>query len=121
MSGQAFQFVPGMGAVPLEPAMPAGGVIGAGDAIAALRSQVEAQEAARTPGKHSPAAPQTSAPLPRGRSLVAQIRDRLKVVRHELKALRRLEREEAELKRLLVAAKAPPAPVTHITSARKSG
>jgi hypothetical protein len=121
MSGQAFQFVPGVGAVPLETAVSAGNIIGAGDAIAALRAQVDAQEAQRAPGKPpaTPASP--SAPLSRGRPLVSQIRDRLKVVRAELKALRRLEREEAELKRLLVAAKAPPAPVTHITSARKSG
>lgn len=118
--GEAFQFTP-TGVTPLEEPQPVGGVIPAAEAIARIRAQGEAREqsARATPAPKTNIAP--AQPLPRGRSLVAQIRDRLKVVRAELKALSRLEREEAELKRLLAAAKQPPAHVTHITSARKSG
>jgi hypothetical protein len=114
--GSAFEFTPG-GVQPLAPAQP-GGVISASDAIAKLREQVDAQERARTPARV--AAPLSSASLKPG-SLKKQIRDRLRVVNAELKKMKRLEEEAAELKRLLAAAKAPPAGVTSINSARKSG
>lgn len=118
MNGQAFEFTPG-GVQPLAPTAPAGVVVPAGQAIAKIREQFESQERSRTGAE-----PQNERPLIRTLqpgSLVKQIRERLRVIRAELKALRRLEHEEAELKRLLAAAKAPPAAVTHITSARKSG
>jgi len=113
MSGQAFEFTPNGPQVLAPTAANAPGVTNAAEAVARIREQVDAKEQARG----AVVAPKAL----RGRSLVAQIRDRLKAVRAELKALRRLEREEAELKRLLAAAKQPPAAVTHITSARKSG
>jgi hypothetical protein len=116
--GSAFEFTPA-GVQPLAPAQP-GGVISASDAIAKLREQVDAQERARTPVRVAPVSPLSSASLKPG-SLKKQIRDRLRVVNAELKKMKRLEEEAAELKRLLAAAKAPPAGVTSINSARKSG
>jgi hypothetical protein len=125
MNGQAFEFTPG-GVQPLQASAPAAGIIPAGEAVRALRAQGEQNEKLRTPPDIGPKATEVFArvALTSGlnrRSFTKELRERLRVVRAELKALRRLEREEAELKRLLAAAKAPPAAVTHITSARKSG
>lgn len=118
----AFEFTPA-GIRPLQEPVP-GGTIGAGDAIAALRAQVDAQEAKRVAAKPAQAAPRStpaeSKPL-KPKSLIGQIRARLTEIRRELKRLHALELEAGELERLLAAAKAPPAGVTHINSARKSG
>lgn len=132
MSGEAFEFTPG-GIQPLAPPVPTAGTISAAVAVAALREQVadkELREAQERKAARGPSARETShelgakaalsAPLNR-RSFVSELRARLAQVRRELKAKRRLEAEEAELVRLIAAAKQPPARVTPITSARKSG
>jgi hypothetical protein len=120
MSGEAFEFTPA-GVQPLSSPTATAGTINAADAVAALREQVARQDAARSLQAASKAAPAASAkPLSR-RSFVRDLRDRLAQVRRELKTKRLLESEEAELVRLIAAAKQPPARVTPITSARKSG
>jgi hypothetical protein len=118
MSGEAFQFTPG-GVVPLEDAQPAGAVIPAAQAIAQIRAHGQAQ--APQSALPAPVAARPAArPLER-RSFLRELKARLADVRRELRAKRRLENEEAELVRLIAAAKQPPANVTPITSARKSG
>lgn len=115
----AFEFTPG-GVQPLTDA-PATGVIPAGEAIRSLRAQVDASEAARVvPPTKSSKTQLSSAPLTR-KSFLPELRARQRVVRAELKRMRGLEDEDAELSRLIAAAKAPPAHVTPITNARKSG
>jgi hypothetical protein len=121
MSGQSFEFTPaGVQPLALSPVAP-GSIIPAGQAIAALKQQVAEQEAARA----APAPAKTRQPLAgvalTGKSLVKQIRIRLAEVTRELRRLAALEREQAELKRLLAAAKRPPASVADINRARKSG
>jgi len=121
MSGQSFEFTPA-GIRPLDAApIAAGEVIPAAQAIAALKAQVATQEAARPVGRSTHPAALEPTPHLTGKSLVKQIRARLADVRRELKRLRKLEAEEAELKRLLAAAKQPPARVTDIHQARRSG
>ncbi len=126
MNGSAFEFTPGgVRPLALDGAAPTA-VIPAGQAIAALKQQVADQEAARATSANRHDGPRAVAEAAlatnlTGRSLVAQIRARLRIVRGELKRLAKLEREEAELKRLLAAAKQPPAKVTDIHQARRSG
>jgi len=119
MSGQSFEFTP-TGIQPLAEPVSAQGTINAADAVNAIRAQGAKQEAARSAPAPSSAGIKKGAPLNR-RSFVAELRARLSEVRRELKAKRRLESEEHELVRLIAAAKQPPARVTPITSARKSG
>jgi hypothetical protein len=121
MSGQSFEFTPG-GIRPLEEQTPQPtGVINAADAVASLQAAVAAQEAARSKPGPSPIGKRpTEQPLTR-RSFRRELRARLAVVEREIKRLRGLEDEAAELRRLLAALRAPPARVTDITQARKSG
>jgi hypothetical protein len=122
-AGQAFEFTPG-GIQPLAaPSLtgPSPAVIPAGQAIATLRQQVAEQEAAREAPKATPIRASVAPAALTGRALIKNIRARLREVSAELKRLDRLRREQAELKRLLAAAKQPPASVASIHSARKSG
>ncbi len=115
MSGQAFQFTPG-GVEPLvSPTTFAGQVIPAAEAVAQLRAQVAAQPV-HTPAKQ----PLATKPIRRV-SLVKEIRERLRAIEREIKSLERLQREAAELRRMLAAAKQPPATVADIHKSRKSG
>lgn len=57
----------------------------------------------------------------RRQSLVKEIRERLRAIQRELKHHERLQREAAELRRMLAAAKQPPATVADIHKPRKSG
>lgn len=95
------------------------GIVNAAAAVAQLREQVAQQEAARAVPKRATknAVPEKSEPLKR-RHFVKELRSRLKVVERQIKALRELEEEAAEIKRLIAAAKAPPAKVTDIAKAR---
>jgi hypothetical protein len=116
MSGQSFQFTPG-GVEPLaEPSVPPGAIINAGAAVEAMRRQGVAKAAPVA----QPAHPAQHKPLKR-RSLVQQIRAELRDAERELKRLKRVERDVAELRRLLAAAKQPPATVADIHKTRKSG
>lgn len=120
MSGAAFEFTP-MGPRPLAEPSPVGGIVQAGAAIAAIRAQVDEQDRARAGiASTGAAAPIAAAKLKPG-SLKRQIRERLKIVKAELRRMRGLEQEVEELERMLVAAKTLPARVTPINSARKSG
>jgi hypothetical protein len=119
MSGQAFEFTPG-GIKPLvAPSVAPGTVINAADAVAQMRAAQQAQVAA------APALPVAKPAIGtkpiRRRSLVKEIRERLRAVEREIKGLDRLKREAAELRRLLAAAKQPPATVADLHQARKSG
>ena len=111
----------------LQDAGPMGGIVNARDAIA----QTKASATAETPVallpeqvRALPVTPQAGikkgAPLNR-RSFVAELKAHLSEIRRELKAKHLLESEEHELVRLIAAAKQPPARVTPINSARKSG
>lgn len=116
---QAFEFAPG-GPRPLgESGEPV--IIPAAQAIAAFRAQAPAETpVARLPGEK----PRAKAnPLDRitRKSFLPELRARLRVVETEIRRMRGLEDEAAELKRLIAAAKAPPAGVTDISTARKSG
>jgi hypothetical protein len=118
MSGQAFEFTPG-GVQPLAlPAQAPGAVINARDAIESIKAaHVEHVNSAKPPSAKQVTA---SKPIKRA-SLVKQIRLRLRDIERELKSLGRLQLEAAELRRLLAAAKQPPAAVADIHKARKSG
>lgn len=108
------------------------GTINAGDAVRQLQAQVAQQEAARVVAPAKKAAPlvyeidtvpldeKRITPLKR-RHFVKELRARLSVVERQIKNLRALEDEAAEIKRLIAAAKAPPAKVTPITTARSAG
>ena len=112
----------------LQDAGPMGGIVNARDAIAQMKASATAETPVALLPEQVRALPVTpsarvktgTAPLNR-RSFVAELRSRLAEVRRELKAKRRLESEEHELVRLIAAAKQPPARVTPINSARKSG
>jgi hypothetical protein len=97
------------------------GVVSAAQAVADLREQVARQEAARPVGKVTvkTAPPTAISPLKR-RYFVKELRARLRVVERQIKSLRGLEEEALEIRRLIAAAKAPPAKVTAINT-RKSG
>lgn len=115
----AFEFTPS-GVRELRPVDgAAGGIVPAAQAVADLREQVAQQEATRGRPKMS-AVRADPAPVKR-RQFVKELRARLRVVERQIKSLRELEDEAAEIKRLIAAAKAPPAKVTDITTARKSG
>jgi hypothetical protein len=121
MSGQGFEFTPG-GVIPLAAPVPgAGGTINAADAVAQMRAAQQAHVS--TVAVHSaPAAkPVIGAQPIRRRSLIKEIRDRLRAVERELKSHARLQREASELRRLLAAAKQPTATVADIHQARKTG
>ncbi len=113
MSGQSFQMTPG-GIEPLAtPATAPGQVINARDAIAQMQAHAQAQAAAQPPARLP------TKPIRRV-SLVKEIRERLRAIEREVKSLERLQREAAELRRMLAAAKQPPASVADIHKARKS-
>jgi hypothetical protein len=126
----SFEFTPGGVKELGAEASNATATINAGDAIRAMKDQVAQQEAARAvpAGKTVkltydisalPAKPVTP-PLKR-RHFVKELRARLAVVERQIKNLRELEDEAAEIKRLIAAAKAPAAKVTPITTARSAG
>lgn len=116
---QAFEFAPG-GPRPLGNAEPA--VIPAAQAIATLRAQQTETPPALLP-EARPRSPKVLATAERitRKSFLPELRTRLRVVETEIRRMRGLEDEAAELKRLIAAAKAPPAGVTDISTARKSG
>jgi hypothetical protein len=115
MSGQGFEFRPG-GVVPMaEPAASPGAIINAADAVAQIRAQGQAQAAAAP----TPTPARAAAPIRKG-SLVKEIRGRLRDIERALKDHERLKREATQLRRMLAAAKQPPATVADI-HARKSG
>lgn len=127
--GQAFEFTPG-GIVELkedgqsqgQPIAP--GIMAGGAALEAARAQQPVaipQSAPRLPADaRAPVVPGDAPKLNR-REWRKELQARLKVVQREIKRLRSLEDEEAELQRLIAAAKQPPAKVTRIDSARRSG
>lgn len=124
--GNTFEFTPaGIREHGPEGAAVNTGVVSAAQAVADLREQVAKQEAARAPtvrvGDSAMVAtkPLPSAPLKR-RHFVKELRARLRVVERQIKLLRDLEEEASEIRRLIAAAKAPPAKVTAINT-RKSG
>jgi hypothetical protein len=123
MSG--FEFRPG-GIVPMqEPAAAPGAIINAADAVAQIRAAGQAQAAAAPAPAPAPdprmgmhrVAP---APIRKG-SLVKEIRGRLRDIERALKDHERLKREATQLRRMLAAAKQPPATVADIHKSRKSG
>lgn len=129
MSGQGFEFTPG-GILPLAaPAPGAGGTINAADAVAQMRAAAQAHVA--TVGKLEPGDTVRHATGPRAigtqtgglrrRSLVKEIRERLRAVEREIKNLEWLQAEAVKLRRMLAAAKQPPATVADLHKARKSG
>lgn len=103
-----------------DAAAPVTGVVSAAAAVAQLKEQFAAQEAARVA---APAAKRTDAPLEilKPRHFVKELRARLRAVERQIRALRRLEDEAAEIRRLIAAAKSPPARVRNITTARTAG
>ncbi len=122
MSGQAFEFTPAGIRDLVQPEAVQPGVINAADAIANLRAAVDAQEAARAKPAPAKQGSATTTPKPLTRqSFRKELRARLALVERELKRMQGLADEAAELRRLLAALKAPPAKVTDITQARKSG
>jgi hypothetical protein len=116
MNGQAFEFTPG-GVQPLvQPTSAPGGTINARDAVEQIRQQGIANPSVTVADVKAGASRQI-----RKRSLVKEIRARLRDIERELKAMKALEREAVELRRMLAAAKQPPATVADIHAARKSG
>lgn len=123
MSGQGFEWTPS-GPVPIGTA----GQFAHGDAVEA--SVVPAQGTlpgfAPSPGPVGIAA-QNVAPVPGAalpltpRSLVRLARERVRAIKVELRRLRGLETELAELESLIAAAKRGAATVRHITTARRAG
>jgi hypothetical protein len=131
MDGQAFEFTPG-GIFELKPeGQPQGqaiapGIMAGGAALEAARAQQPdaAQQPMRAALADPIGAPKTLIVEPQKlnrREWRKELQARLKVVQREIKRLRSLEDEEAELQRLIAAAKQPPAKVTRIDSARRSG
>ncbi|HVJ19915.1 MAG TPA: hypothetical protein VM686_31085 [Polyangiaceae bacterium] len=115
---QGFEFTPG-GVRPMqEPAAPAGTIINARDAIAQMQASAPAQAAHVAPS--APARAAAPAPIKRA-SLVKEIRGRLRDIERALKDHERLKREATQLRRMLAAAKQPPATVADIHKSRKSG
>jgi hypothetical protein len=115
-----FVLTPG-GIKPLEEAAtPAGGVVPAGQFVETLKNATAAHEEQREVTASIATQKAKGQRLER-RQYAIELRGRLRVVEREIKALRALEEERAEIKRLLAALKAPPAKVTDISSARKSG
>jgi hypothetical protein len=115
----AFEFT-NAGVRPLEDSPAPGGIINARAAIAAIEAQ--GREATVAPPVVAQSKPEASPTKPITRkSFVPELKARLRVVEGEIRRLRALEDEAAELKRLIQAAKAPPAKVTDISTARKSG
>lgn len=95
------------------------GVVSASAAVQQLRDQVASQEAQRPQGRAQAARIAKAAPsVIKPRSFVKELRARLRVVEREIKAIRRLEDEAVEIRRLIAAA-TEPAKVLNI--ARKSG
>lgn len=119
MSGQGFVLTPN-GIRPLEPSS-GGAVVKASDFVATLAAVPRPADAAATPKATSAHAPKASAPQRLSRREYAkELRARLRLVERDIKQLRELEEERAEIKRLLAALKAPPARVTTL-HARQSG
>jgi hypothetical protein len=129
MAGEAFEFTPG-GIFEIKPEGQAQGqaiapgIAAGGAALEAARAQQPAPERAATLGD-SVTRPLKAAQVEpqklNRREWRKELQARLKVVQREIKRLRSLEDEEAELQRLITAAKQPPAKVTRIDSARRSG
>lgn len=131
MDGQAFEFTPG-GIFELKPegehqGQPiAPGIMAGGAALDAARAQQAQAIPAAQPGRAALKNDAISRALPpleklNRREWRRELQARLKIVQREIKRLRSLEDEEAELTRLIAAAKQPPAKVTRIDSARRSG
>ncbi len=119
----AFEFTPG-GVKELDADATVGGItpINAGDAVKHLQAQVVQHDAAKAVATKplAPSRVELPAPLKR-RHFVKELKARLSVVERQIKNLRDLEEEAAEIKRLIAAAKAPPAKVRPITTARSAG
>ncbi len=115
--GQAFQFTPG-GIQPLmQQTGSPGAVINAADAVAQMRAAADAQVSAVAPTA------KVAKPVSKlaRRSYAKELRERLRVVEREIKNLEWLQAEAVKLRRMLAAAKQPPATVADIHKSRKSG
>lgn len=116
MAGQGFVLTPN-GIKQLEPSS-GGAVVSAAGFVAALSQAPRPADATPAPSS-TPVKPATTQRFER-RHYAKELRARLKEVDRALSALRQLENERAEIKRLLAALKAPPATVTPL-HARRSG
>ncbi|HEY3495269.1 MAG TPA: hypothetical protein VGK73_11310 [Polyangiaceae bacterium] len=125
--GAAFEFTPagirplaldGEAVPPVAPATPATVAVTKQPAKVSLPADF-AERAAET-YEANRKEPADRKPLKR-REYRKELRARLKQVQREIKALRSLEDEEAELKRLIAALNQPAGTVRSINSARKSG